>query len=63
LRKRDGHENGDLLLNFGEPEHATLEEVVPFLERIFNLNVASRKARRRRRGRAPGGWPKRARPG
>jgi hypothetical protein len=29
-----------LLLNFGEPEHATMEEVVPFLERIFNLNVS-----------------------
>lgn len=28
-----------LLLNFGEPEHATLEEVVPFLERIFSLNA------------------------
>ena len=28
-----------LLLNFGEPEHATLETVVPFLERIFSLNA------------------------
>ena len=28
-----------LLLNFGEPEHATLDEVVPFLERIFSLNA------------------------
>ncbi|NJD09119.1 MAG: ferrochelatase, partial [Gemmatimonadetes bacterium] len=28
-----------LLLNFGEPEHAPLAEVVPFLERIFNLNA------------------------
>jgi ferrochelatase len=28
-----------LLLNFGEPEHATLAEVVPFLERIFSLNA------------------------
>lgn len=28
-----------LLLNFGEPEHATLEEVVPYLERIFGLNA------------------------
>lgn len=27
-----------LLLNFGEPEHAVLEEVVPFLERIFGIN-------------------------
>jgi protoporphyrin/coproporphyrin ferrochelatase len=29
-----------LLLNFGEPEAATLEEVVPFLERIFTTNAA-----------------------
>lgn len=29
-----------LLLNFGEPEHATPEEVIPFLERIFSLNAA-----------------------
>jgi ferrochelatase len=28
-----------LLLNFGEPEHATMQEVVPFLERIFALNA------------------------
>ena len=28
-----------LLLNFGEPEHATPAEVVPFLERIFSLNA------------------------
>jgi protoporphyrin/coproporphyrin ferrochelatase len=28
-----------LLLNFGEPEHATMEEVVPFLERIFLQNA------------------------
>jgi protoporphyrin/coproporphyrin ferrochelatase len=28
-----------LLLNFGEPENATMEEVVPFLERIFSLNM------------------------
>jgi len=27
-----------LLLNFGEPEHANLTEVLPFLERIFSLN-------------------------
>jgi ferrochelatase len=27
-----------LLLNFGEPETATVEAVVPFLERIFSLN-------------------------
>ncbi len=29
-----------VFLNFGEPEHATLEEVVPFLERIFLANAA-----------------------
>jgi ferrochelatase len=28
-----------VLLNFGEPENPTLEEVVPFLERIFSLNA------------------------
>lgn len=27
-----------LLLNFGEPEHPVLDEVVPFLERIFGIN-------------------------
>jgi protoporphyrin/coproporphyrin ferrochelatase len=52
-----------LLLNFGEPEQATMEEVVPFLERIFNLNVsledagaAEARARSRRlaEARAPG---------
>lgn len=30
---------GVILLNFGEPEHPTMEEVVPFLERIFALNT------------------------
>jgi protoporphyrin/coproporphyrin ferrochelatase len=54
---------GILLLNFGEPERATLEEVVPFLERIFNLNVAldesaaaeaRARARRLAEARAPG---------
>ena len=30
---------GVLLLNFGEPEEATMEAVVPFLERIFALNA------------------------
>jgi protoporphyrin/coproporphyrin ferrochelatase len=30
---------GVLLLNFGEPESATIEEVVPFLERIFLQNA------------------------
>jgi protoporphyrin/coproporphyrin ferrochelatase len=52
-----------LLLNFGEPEHATMEEVVPFLERIFNLNVsleaagaeeARARSRRLAEARAPG---------
>ncbi|HSJ24390.1 MAG TPA: ferrochelatase [Longimicrobiales bacterium] len=52
-----------LLLNFGEPEHATMDEVVPFLERIFNINVsledaegAEGRARSRRlaEARAPG---------
>ncbi|MEX2282263.1 MAG: ferrochelatase [Gemmatimonadota bacterium] len=52
-----------LLLNFGEPEHATMEEVVPFLERIFNLNgslegkageEARSRARRLAEDRAPG---------
>lgn len=28
-----------VLLNFGEPENPTMEEVVPFLERIFSLNA------------------------
>jgi protoporphyrin/coproporphyrin ferrochelatase len=54
---------GVLLLNFGEPANATLEEVVPFLERIFNINVslenaehAEARARSRRlaEARAPG---------
>jgi len=31
---------GVLILNFGEPENPTLEEVVPFLERIFARNAA-----------------------
>jgi ferrochelatase len=29
-----------IVLNFGEPEHATMEEVVPFLERIFMMNAS-----------------------
>lgn len=29
-----------IVLNFGEPENATLEEVVPFLEKIFMINAA-----------------------
>lgn len=31
---------GVVLLNFGEPEHATEAEVVPFLERIFATNAS-----------------------
>jgi len=31
---------GVVLLNFGEPERATMEEVVPFLERIFMVNAS-----------------------
>jgi protoporphyrin/coproporphyrin ferrochelatase len=31
---------GVILLNFGEPAHATMEEVVPFLERIFAMNAS-----------------------
>ena len=31
---------GVILLNFGEPESASLEEVVPFLERIFASNAS-----------------------
>ena len=31
---------GVILLNFGEPEHATSAEVVPFLERIFVTNAS-----------------------
>ena len=46
---------GVILLNFGEPENPTLDEVTPFLERIFQANAplepgkieASRGARSR----------------
>ena len=31
---------GIVVLNFGEPEHATLEEVIPFLEKIFMINAS-----------------------
>lgn len=31
---------GIVLLNFGEPENATLAEVVPFLEKIFMINAS-----------------------
>jgi ferrochelatase len=30
---------GVVLLNFGEPENPTLDEVTPFLERIFQANA------------------------
>jgi ferrochelatase len=53
-----------VLLNFGEPEEATLEVVTPFLERIFNLNrdleshadaaAAAERSRRLAAARAPG---------
>jgi len=48
------------MLNFGEPENATLEEVIPFLERIFarNSSLESDKEKSRARelaeARAPG---------
>ena len=31
---------GVIVLNFGEPENATLEEVTPFLEKIFMMNAS-----------------------
>lgn len=44
-----------MLLNFGEPEHPSLDEVTPFLERIFQANAplehASGEAARRARSR------------
>ena len=52
-----------LLLNFGEPEQPVLEEVVPFLERIFSINdvlegrtggAAQERARKLAQMRAPG---------
>jgi ferrochelatase len=52
-----------LLLNFGEPEHPTLQAVVPFLQRIFQLNVgleelaggaAQERTRQLAEARAPG---------
>jgi ferrochelatase len=46
---------GILVLNFGEPAHPTLEEVVPFLERIFFTNASLENQRtpeeRRKRSR------------
>ncbi|HET9439581.1 MAG TPA: ferrochelatase [Longimicrobiales bacterium] len=53
-----------IILNFGEPEHATMEEVVPFLERIFMMNAsledasayerAQKRSQQLARERAPG---------
>ena len=52
---------GVLILNFGEPEHATLKEVVLYLERIFLRNAALeskkggvQRARQLAEARAPG---------
>ena len=52
---------GVLILNFGEPENATLEEGVPFLERIFARNAslepgksAESRAHKLAKDRAPG---------
>ena len=51
---------GVLMLNFGEPENPTLEEVIPFLERIFARNASlesekgSGRARELAEARAPG---------
>ncbi len=51
---------GVLILNFGEPENATLEEVIPFLERIFARNASLEsgkgggRARKLAEKRAPG---------
>jgi ferrochelatase len=36
---------GVLILNFGEPENPTLEEVIPFLERIFTRNSSLESAK------------------
>jgi ferrochelatase len=41
-----------LLLNFGEPEQPTLDEVVPFLERIFLINASLERAGTGERARA-----------
>lgn len=35
---------GIIVLNFGEPEHATLDEVIPFLEKIFMINASLENA-------------------
>ena len=51
---------GVLILNFGEPENPTLDEVIPFLERIFARNSSlesdkgSGRARKLAEARAPG---------
>ena len=56
-----GMKIGVLILNFGEPEHATLDEVVPYLERIFLRNASleskrggAQRARELAEARAPG---------
>ena len=43
---------GVLVLNFGEPEHASLKEVVPYLERIFTRNASLEPKKGRAKGRA-----------
>ena len=43
---------GILLLNFGEPEHPVMEEVVPFLERIFLMNAGLQTVQEETRKRA-----------
>ena len=51
---------GVLILNFGEPENPTLDEVIPFLERIFARNSSlesdkdSGRSRKLAEARAPG---------
>jgi ferrochelatase len=51
---------GVLILNFGEPENPTLDEVIPFLERIFARNASLEsdeglgRARKLAEARAPG---------
>lgn len=64
MSESGGTRTGVVTLSFGEPERATEEEVVPFLERIFYRNAsleehATEEERRRRsrelaRRRAPG---------
>ena len=47
-----GMRTGVFMLNFGEPEGATPEEVAPFLERIFSLNASLEGAATPERARA-----------